>query len=310
VSESRVAGGFSPDPAAEIVALSARLLRLQSRLGGEDAVHPSASNARQAAVRSGMEVLQGLTVSLIDEIRQAAARDAFHYVYQPIVSLVTGAIESHEALIRWRRGEESVGPELFLPLAEETRLIAPIQQRLLDQLALVQTRLPSTVTVAINWSPVQLAQQNAVSALIDRARELRIDPRRVVIEITERSAMADPELTLASVRRLKEVGFGIALDDFGTGYCSFAYLSLLPVDIVKIDCSLIAAAEHSTRATTILDGVVDIAHRLGHRVVAEGVESAQQVRAARRLGCDLAQGRALGLPTHEPTAQAGVSLPA
>jgi EAL domain-containing protein (putative c-di-GMP-specific phosphodiesterase class I) len=246
---------------------------------------------------------------LVDEIRQAAARDAFHYVYQPIVSLSTGVIEAYEALIRWHRGEESVGPALFLPLAEEARLIGAIQQRLLDELADAQARLPKAVAVAINWSPVQLAQQHAVSALIDRVRELQIDPRRVTIEITERSVIADPELALAAVRRLKEVGFGIALDDFGSGYCSFSYLSLLPVDMIKIDCSLIAATDHSERAAIILDGVVEIAHRLGHRVVAEGVETAQQLRAVQRLGCDLAQGRALGAPTRQPMTESSVRLP-
>jgi EAL domain-containing protein (putative c-di-GMP-specific phosphodiesterase class I) len=291
------------DPAAEIVRLAAKLIRLQSHLQVEVATETQAASCqsgRRAAIRSGVELLQGVAVSLISDIRQAIERNAFHYLYQPIVCATSGRLEGYEALIRWRRGEETLAPSFFLPLAEEARLIATIQQRLLDDIAAAYARLAPPAFIGINWSPVQLSDNTAVSALIDRTRELQIDPQRVVIEITERSAMIGPDLALMSVLRLKECGFRIALDDFGNGYSSFDYLSRLPIDIVKIDGSLTVALERSPRAGVIFDGIVNVAHRLGHQVVAEGVETSQQLAAVRRLGCDFAQGGIIGSATREP----------
>lgn len=295
------------DPAAEVVGLAAKLIRLQSRL--TDGIAAAAAwsgsrqpNARQAAVRSGIEVLQGFTVSLIGELHDAIERDAFHYVYQPIVSATTGIVEGYEALLRWRRGEETVTPALFLPIAEETRAIVPIQQRLLDDVAMAYARLAAPIALCINWSPAQLSDTSAVSAFIDRIGELRIDPVRIVVEITERTAMVDPEVAYASILRLKESGFRIALDDFGSGYCGFSYLCRLPIDLIKLDGSLVSELGTSERAVTVLDGVIDVAHRLGNQVVAERVESPLQVLALRRLGCDLIQGHAVGYPVRFPAA--------
>ncbi len=304
------------DPAAQVVQLAAKLIRLQSHLKGGTAGSGGAPggvavtvtagsrqpNARQAAARSGIEVLQGFAVSLIGEIRDAIERDAFHYVYQPIVSATTGIVDSYEALVRWRRGEETVTPALFLPIAEETRSIVSLQQRLLDDVAAAYARLSAPVSICINWSPAQLSDSGAVSAFIDRIRELQIDPARIVIEITERSAMIDQELAQACILRLKETGFRIALDDFGSGYCGFSYLCRLPIDLIKLDGSLISELGRSERTVTVLDGIIDVAHKLGSQVVAERVETAQQLIALRRLGCDLIQGHVVGHPVRHPSA--------
>jgi EAL domain-containing protein (putative c-di-GMP-specific phosphodiesterase class I) len=293
----------TPDPAAEIVRLAAKLIRLQSRLQFEESAEtqPAGQSGRQAAIRSGVELLQGVAVSLIGDIRRAIGRNAFHYVYQPIACATSGKVEGYEALIRWRRGEETLTPPFFLPLAEEARLVATIQQQLLEDIAAVHARLTAPISIYINWSIMQLSDTTAVSALIDRTKELQIDSRRIVIEITERSAMIEPGLALASVLRLKECGFRIALDDFGSGYCGFDYLSRLPIDIVKIDGLLSRAVERSARAGVIFDGIVDLAHRLGHQVVAEGVETAQQLSVVRRMGCDFAQGYIIGSERREPS---------
>jgi EAL domain-containing protein (putative c-di-GMP-specific phosphodiesterase class I) len=291
------------DPAAEIVRLAAKLIRLQSRLqlaGTAETQPASGQEGRQAAIRSGIELLQGVAVSLVGDIRQAIERDAFHYLYQPIVCATSGTVAGYEALLRWRRGEETLAPPFFLPLAEEVRLIATIQQRLLDDLAAFYARLASPAFIGIHWSLAQLSDTPAVSALIDRITQLQIDARRIVIEINERSAMIEPDLALASVLRLKECGFRIALDDFGSGYNSFVHLRRLPIDMVKVDGSLTVAVERSARAGVIFDGIVDMAHKLGHQVVAEGVETLQQLAAVRRLGCDFAQGGIIGPATREP----------
>ncbi len=309
------------DPAAEIVQLAARLIRLQSNTdptgpaglrdpGGEPrraegssaSAEGPAQSGRQAALRSGIEVLRGVGVSLVGELRDALERDAFHYVYQPIVSVVSGAVEGYEALIRWRRGTEILTPALFLPVAEETRLIAAIQQRLLDDVAAVYARLAAPTFIAINWSPAQLADTAAVSALVQRVAQLKLQPDRLVIEITRRSEMIDPNRSRDHIRILKDGGFRIALDDFGSGYGSLASLGALPIDLVKIGRPLIRDVGRSARAAVILKGILDMAHELGHRVVAEGVESAEQLTILRQVGCELAQGHQCGRPAREPMA--------
>ena len=130
--------------------------------------------------------------------------------------------------------------------------------------------------------------------------ELKLDPARIIIEMTARSTMVDPDLVFFCVQLLKETGFQTALDDFGGRYGSLAYVSQLPIDFIKLDGSLIAEVERSERAERILAGVVDFAHQMGHRVIAKGIETQSQVRILRRLGCDLLQGHAIGSPAREP----------
>ncbi len=276
------AGGLvAAEQAVEIVNLAARLIRLKSRI-------------------SDLTALGEFAVTLMGEMEEALERDAFCYFYQPILSASSGLIEGYEALIRWRRGGEAVAPALFLPIAEETGAIQAIQQRLLDDVALASSKLAAPTFISLNWSPRQFLKASAVSAMIDRVAQLKLDPSRLIIEITARSGMVDPDLVFFCVQLLKETGFQIALDDFGGRYGSLAYVSRLPIDFIKLDPSLIADVEHSERAADILAGVVDFAHQLGHRVMAKGIETQSQVRILRRLGCDLLQGHAIGSPAREP----------
>ncbi|HEX4052582.1 MAG TPA: EAL domain-containing protein [Steroidobacteraceae bacterium] len=307
----------TPDPAAEIVGLAAKLLRLQSRLGahppgagqgadplavpGLPAQHGS---ARHAAVRSGIEVLRGFAVSLVGEIQESIERDAFHYLYQPIASVASGAVEGYAALLRWQRGQESVPPPLFLPIAEQAGMLPRIQQRLLGEVATVLARLGPAVTIGIDWSVAQLADADAITAMIEWAAQGDNDAARVIIEINDRAGMPDPGSLRASLVRLRKAGFRLALDGFCGGHGGFAYLGRLPIDLIKIDASLIGALEHSARAALIVEGIIDLAHRLGHRVVAQGVGTAQQLARLAALGCDLAQGDTIGGATRDPVASA------
>lgn len=276
------AGGLlAAEQAVELVSLAARLIRLKSRI-------------------SDLTALGDFAVTLMGEIEEALERDAFCYFYQPILSATSGLIEGHEALIRWQRGGEAVAPALFLPIAEETGAIRAIQQRLLNDVALASSKLTAPTFISLNWSPRQFLKASAVSALIDRVAELKLDPARIIIEMTARSTMVDPDLVYFCVQLLKETGFQIALDDFGGRHGSLAYVRSLPIDFIKLDASLIAEVEHSERAARILAGVVDFAHQLGHRVIAKGIETQLQVRTLRRLGCDLLQGHAIGSPAREP----------
>lgn len=303
------AGARTPltsNPAAEVVSLAARLLRLQSRLGADlhgapflTAPHDS---ARQAAMRSGVEVLRGFAVSLVAEIQTSIERDAFYYLYQPIASLATGAIEGYDALLRWQRGQEAVAAPLFLPIAEETGLLPRIQQHLLGDVARVLARLGPAVTIGIDWSVAQLADAGAVTAMIEWAHQRGLDAARVIIGVSDRTGAPCPESLQASLARLRTVGFQLALEGFGSSQDGLGCLSRLPVDLIRIDGSLVRALEHSVRGALIVGSLIDVAHRLGHRVVALGVNTARQLSMLAELGCDLAQGDAVGEPTRDPVA--------
>jgi len=269
------------EQAVEIVGLAARLIRLRSCINDLDA-------------------LDEFAIALTAEIDAALERGAFCYFYQPIVAAASGAIEGYEALIRWQRAGEAVAPALFLPIAEESGVIRTIQQLLLDEIAVAGAKLAPANFISLNWSPRQFLKASAVSALIDRVKELSIDPRRIVIEITARSTMIDPDLVYFCIQLLKDNGIQIALDDFGGHYGSLAYLGRLPIDLVKLDDALLSEVEHSERALRILSGVIDLAHSLGTRVIAKGVETQTQMRILRRLGCDLLQGHLVGAPAREP----------
>lgn len=205
----------TPDPAAEIVSLAAKLLRLQSRVGAHSQPARQGAGphgAQQAARKSGVEVLRGFAVSLVGDIQASIERDAFHYLYQPIVSVASGAIEGYEALLRWQRGPESVAPPLFLPIAEETGLLSRIQQHLLGDVAIVLARLGPTVTIGMDWSVAQLANAEAVTATIEWAAQRGLDATRVIIEISGGARMSDPQSIRASLVRLRRAGFGLALE--------------------------------------------------------------------------------------------------
>jgi EAL domain-containing protein (putative c-di-GMP-specific phosphodiesterase class I) len=274
-------GASALDKTAELVNLSSQLLQMRARV-------------------SSLDALGEFALALSGEIDAAIESDAFCYMYQPIVSTGTAAIEGYETLLRWRRRRELVAPALFLPIAEATGAIHTIQQRLLDDLALACAQVSKRTFISINWSPRQLLKASAASALIDRVKELQIDPSRLMIEIAARSAAMDPDLIVLCVQLLKENGFQIALDGFGGHYASLSYLSRLPIDVVKLDASLIAEGEFNERALRILGGIIDFAHLMRTRVVAKGVETQPQARMLRRLGCDLLQGYATGAPARAP----------
>jgi EAL domain-containing protein (putative c-di-GMP-specific phosphodiesterase class I) len=302
------AGAFGGSSATEehspaMVALAAKLLRLQSRFSrhwqaGEPASEAAATDA-QTTIDNHADFgsLVGVAASLDAEIRCSIRTKDFFYEYQPIVCALSGAVKGYEALVRWRRGGRSVSPAFFLPIAEETRSIIAIQHQLLNDIARVYAELGPEMSLGLNWSPTQLSETQAVTDFINRIHELRIDPRRIVIEITEHTVTLDPGAAYASILRLKDQGFLVALDDFGRGHCGLSYLRRLPVDQIKIDGSLVRDLGESQRSALILDAIVSLAHQLGNEVVAEGVETDRQLSALRYAGCDFLQGHLIGYPS-------------
>jgi diguanylate cyclase (GGDEF)-like protein/PAS domain S-box-containing protein len=229
-------------------------------------------------------------------LRVALERGEFYVEYQPKISLVTDRTVGVEALLRWMHPQRGlVGPLDFIPLAEESGIIVQIGAWVLEQVCRDalrwRTALPGghPLMVAVNVSPRQFESDLAETfgGIIGRSG---IDPATVCLEVTESMVMQDADLAIATLRELKSLGLSISVDDFGTGFSSLAYLKRFPLDELKIDKSFVDGLGHDSEATAIVAAVMGMAHALDLRVVAEGVETADQAVRLRTLGCDEAQG--------------------
>jgi EAL domain-containing protein (putative c-di-GMP-specific phosphodiesterase class I) len=242
---------------------------------------------------------------LKEELRQAIEREQLTLYFQPIVTLSTGELVAEEALVRWQHPRRGlVAPDEFLPLAEETGLILSVGQYVLEQ-ACIQARAwqdqqgssaGREIAVHVNLSAVELRDRH----LADRVRETlfrtSVDPRMLVFEVTETLLLEDEAHVSATIAELRELGVRFALDDFGTGYSSLSYLHTLPLDMLKIAKSFVDGLSRGGREASFVRMIIELARTLGVGVIAEGIESPDQVSALLALGCDLGQGFYLGRP--------------
>jgi diguanylate cyclase (GGDEF)-like protein/PAS domain S-box-containing protein len=266
-----------------------------------------ADAARQDAKRAGRARAHVVDRALADETEQAHAlaadlqlaldTDALDAHYQPIVELASGRVLGFEMLARWTnpvRG--AVSPEVFVPLAESVGLA-----RALDRWAIrrglgdagafsAAGALGHEGYVAVNLSAKHLGDPDLEEHVASAARQAGIAPSQVTLEITEGAIMQDVTATLRVLERLRQRGFQIAIDDFGTGQSSLAYLRDLPITVLKIDRSFIANMTEDSDAAAIVTSIIQLAHAVGARTVAEGVETAEQASELRSLGCDAARG--------------------
>jgi EAL domain-containing protein (putative c-di-GMP-specific phosphodiesterase class I) len=234
-------------------------------------------------------------LELETHLRRALERNQFVLRYQPRVSLVTGQIVGAEALLRWRIPQRGTVPPLrFITLAEETGLIVPIGKWVL-QTACAQNKAwqdagLAPIVVSVNVSPRQFRHESLVQTVAEALRSTGLEARYLELELTESMVMHDAPQLVAMLDELKELGVKIAVDDFGTGYSSLSYLKRFPVDRLKVDRSFVEHMTTEADDATIVRAIIALGHNLGLKVVAEGVETAQQARALRAYQCDEAQG--------------------
>jgi diguanylate cyclase (GGDEF)-like protein/PAS domain S-box-containing protein len=228
-------------------------------------------------------------------LRDAAARGELRLHYQPRVEVGSGSVAGVEALLRWRHPELGViSPKEFIPIGEETGLICAIGEWALRE-ACRQSRAwqdagCGALRVAVNVSPRQLEAGGICELVSDALRESGIDPRLLEVEITESSLLREDGGLPAALRDLRAMGVRVALDDFGTGYSSLAYLTRFPLDALKIDRFFVREVHTDPAAAGIARAVIGMAHSLGLRAVAEGVDCAEQLALLREFGCDEVQG--------------------
>jgi EAL domain-containing protein (putative c-di-GMP-specific phosphodiesterase class I) len=216
--------------------------------------------------------------------------------YQPIVDAHTGAVESVEALVRWTCPKHgAVPPDVFVAIAEETGLMADLGKFVIEQAVEDSTRWPHIKT-AINISPAQLRSSSIVQDLLKPTRAHNVLPSQIIIEITESMLLSNDVRTIRTLNILKDHGFSIALDDFGTGYSSLAYIRDFPFDKLKIDRSFVTGQGLSERSIDIIKAVVNFGRILGREVVAEGIETEQEMQAMQSAGVTHLQGYLFSKP--------------
>ncbi|MDP3711022.1 MAG: EAL domain-containing protein [Mycobacteriales bacterium] len=238
-----------------------------------------------------MQAATEARLALRREIDRALRSDEFRLHYQPIIDTCTQQTVGMEALIRWEHPKRGLlTPGQFIDVAENSGQIVEMGQWVLLTACADAARLPPQTYISVNLSARQLQDPRLVEHVTDALERSGIGADRLILEITETAAMADTEGTISKLHELKAVGVKLALDDFGTGYSPLSYLRRFPVDLIKIDRSFVFEIERSSADLAIVRGVIDMAHALGLRAVAEGVETEAQYAVLTELGCDLGQG--------------------
>ena len=236
------------------------------------------------------------------DLRRALDLRELTVYYQPIVGLKTGRICGFEALSRWQRPEGLILPGEFIPVADETGLIVPINCLLLldacQQLRSWQAQFPSEppLTMSVNVAPRQFAQPDLARHLSSIIEQTGVAPDTLQLEIMETVAMGDAEKAGQVLAELKAIGVRLSIDDFGTGYSSLSRLQGLPVDSLKVDRSFISTMDDDSDSQEIVRLIVAMAHALDLKVVAEGTETEKQVFILKGLNCEMAQGYLFARP--------------
>jgi len=251
----------------------------------------SASMADKASERMGLEM----------SLRRALNENELVLHYQPILDLTSGEIVGVEALVRWMHPQRGlIGPDNFISIAEETGLIVPLGQwvlrttcehaKVLDNMGLVIPKF------AVNLSPRQFRDPNLIQEMQAIFKESGFDPKRMDLEITENLLMNDVESIQQQLYDLTQLGIELSIDDFGTGYSSLSYLRQLPISNLKIDRSFVQDLPDSADDSAIVSSTISMAHYLGMKTVAEGIETREQLRFLKHAGCDIAQGYLVSRP--------------
>lgn len=288
-----------------------------------------AGSAVQSARRTGDDVLQfyapALNAALHDrlaverDLRRAIGSGELFLEYQPKLELHSGQLAGVEALVRWRHPKRGLMPPVeFIPVADATGLIVPLGAWILEEACRQVQRWGDAgvtvggrpgIPVAVNLSPRQFTAGGLVATMREIIERTGVDPTLLEVEITERVVAGDLHTTTHLLRDIRALGVAIALDDFGTGYSSLTYLQQLPVDVVKIDRTFITDLGRGRRSAAVTDAVLALAQGLGLRVVAEGVESVEQIDYLRARGCDIVQGFHVAPPLSADAVAALASRP-
>jgi c-di-GMP phosphodiesterase len=280
-----------------------RLMRLTTAIGQEPSV-PTNIMSTQAMARLRLET----------DLRSALSRQEFQVHYQPVRKLETNQLLGFEALVRWQHPSLGlVSPVQFIPLAEETELILPIGAWVLQescrQLKEWQQQFPiaRTLTMSVNLSSKQLLNPKLVDQIDQVLDATELDPHFLKLEITESGMMAQAETAAEALFQLQQRGIQIYIDDFGTGYSSLSRLHELPINVLKIDRSFVNEMCNESAKLQIVHSIIALASSLKMEIIAEGIETNQQVHLLKEMGCNVGQGELFSMPMNRYQATALIS---
>ena len=225
-------------------------------------------------------------------------------LFQPQMDLNTGKIIGFESLVRWNTPDKGVlAPYKFIPIAEETNLIIPLGEWIIKQTCIQNKKwhdMGFKLTSAVNISGKQFMQSDLIKIIKTTLKRTKLDPEYLELELTETILMDDVKKTVDILNEIKTMGVKISIDDFGTGYSSLSYLREFPIDTLKIDQSFISSIHDSQGTdTAIANIVIDLGHKLGMKVIAEGVETQEQIELLKNYACDKIQGYIISEPVNE-----------
>jgi len=253
--------------------------------------------ARSEVFDPAMDLAARARQKLEHDLRRAVPRGELRVYYQPEVEIETGRLVGMEALVRWEHPTRGlIAPAEFLSVAEETGLIVPIGRWVMREVCRqarewqTQFRQESALMVSVNMSGKHLQQATLIDEVQEVLQQTGLDPRHLIIEITETVAMAGAETTIEILSKLKGLGVLLAIDDFGTGFSSLAYLKRFPVDMLKIDKSFVDGIANRGHDRAIVEAIIALGHALNLRVIAEGVEHPEQLQQLKSLGSEFGQG--------------------
>lgn len=246
------------------------------------------------------------TVKMANEFRAAIGTEQLSLHYQPIMNLKTGRVDGFEALMRWNHPEKGpISPGVFIPIAEDTGLIVDASRWALRESCRALKRIENKVGVergmfmSVNFSSTDFAEENFLDQLYTILSETDVAPQKVHLEITERLLMNQPQNAKETLSMCRKAGLGIAIDDFGTGYSSLSYLHYYPIDTLKIDQSFIRNMLEDKTSLELVKSIISLGTNMNMKVIAEGVEQAEEVEFLKSTGCERAQGYFFSRPLPE-----------
>jgi diguanylate cyclase (GGDEF)-like protein len=261
-------------------------------------------NIATVKYKSGMQSHGRRLLAMEKEIRDGLEKDEFVLYFQPQLNLLNNRIEGFEALVRWQHPERGLlQPGSFLPDIESLNMLSDLDSYVLERACQSIARLQKTyhrrVTIAVNITAVEFQDPQLIENIQALLFKYQITPRCLDLEITENVVMTEIATAMNTIFILQNMGINVSIDDFGTGYSSLAYLRKLPIDKIKIDRSFIEEVASNDSDLTIVKSMVELSHGLGKRVLAEGVETEEQLRLLRNIGCDAVQGYYISKPIPE-----------
>jgi diguanylate cyclase (GGDEF)-like protein/PAS domain S-box-containing protein len=296
-------GGYDVTVLASVgIAVAAPGMSTTSLLRDADIAMYEAKRAGKGQIRifdPAMRMVATKHLEYRSELGDALRHGELRLVYMPFVDLRTGEVRGAEALVRWHHPQHGdIPPSEFVPIAERSGLIVPIGRWVIEQgvRQAASWRPDASLFLSVNVSAIEARQPDFVDHLVDTVRDHRLEPRSVMIEMTETELVEENEREVATLARLRREGFRLAIDDFGAGYCSLSYLQRHPVDVLKLDRTVVGELGQEPHNNTLARAIIQMAGSLELRTVAEGIETTAQLRELRRLGCDLGQGYLLSRP--------------